>query len=70
MYLAVEKHKIIVINIVNFNSVIIDAVIIIIKVLISLVESLWIWKERKQLVNKFKRFFWFIKCNSFEDIGL
>jgi hypothetical protein len=29
MYLAVEKHKIIVINIVNFNSVIIDAVIII-----------------------------------------
>ena len=22
-------------------------------------EPLWIWKERKELVNKFKSFFWF-----------
>jgi hypothetical protein len=29
------------------------------KVPISLVGPLWIWKERKKLVNKFKRFFWF-----------
>jgi hypothetical protein len=30
-----------------------------IKVPISLVEPLWIWTERKKLVNKFKIFFWF-----------
>jgi hypothetical protein len=30
-----------------------------IKVPISLVGPLWIWKERKKLVNKFKIFFWF-----------
>jgi hypothetical protein len=65
MYIACRTHIVYPIKLLinfsyimtQFNSV--TCYVLMFKVPISLVGPLWIRKERKKLVNEFKRFFWF-----------